>query len=200
MAVWLGLVVMVLVLVGFVGVGVVAMAAVLRRNGARADDLRSAWGALAAAHGLALAPGSAGRDPVLSGTFGGCPVTLTLGRYQMGAGGVSYDYTVARTSVRPPGEALVADRRRVHHVAPVGGPEVPVADPRLAATHTARGYPPGLAMALLAPDLAGRLVQNEVSHVRLADGELLIQRPGHHADAGACLALMQLAAELAQRL
>lgn len=200
MALGLGVAVMLMVLVGFGAVGVVAMAALLRRTAARADDLRGRWAALAAAHGLAFAPGSAFQDPVLSGTFGGCPVTLTLGRYQMGAGGMSYDYTVARAPVRPPGEALVADRNRVHHVAPVGGPEVAVADPRLAATHTARGYPPELAQALLAPDLAGRLVQNQVSHVRLADGQLLIQRPGHHGDAGACLALMQLAADLAHRL
>ncbi len=200
MAVWLGLAVMLLVLVGFAAAGAVAIVALLRRNSARADDLRSAWAALAAANGLALAPGSAFQDPVLSGTFGGCPVTLSLGRYQMGAGGMSYDYTVARAPVRPPGEALVADRGRIHHVAPVGGPEVAVVDPRLAATHTARGYPPGLAMALLAPDLVGQLVQNQISHVRLGDGQLLIQRPGHRADAGACLALMRLAADLAHRL
>lgn len=199
-ALGLGVALMLLMLLGFGAVGAWAMVALVRRNAARAGDLRGRWAALAAAHGLAFAPGSAFQDPVLSGTFGGCPVTLTLRRYQMGAGGMSYDYTVARAPVRSRGEALVAERSRVHHVAPVGGPEVVVGDPRLAATHVARGYPPELAMALLAPDLVGRLIQNQISHGRLADGQLLIQRPGHHADAGVCLALMQLTADLAHRL
>lgn len=189
------------VLVGFVAAAVVAVVLLVRRNVGRAHELRARWAALAAAHGLVLDPGSALHDPVLSGTFnGGRPVTLTLSRYQMGAGGLSYDYTVARAPVALAGEILVAERNRVHHVAAVGGVKVPVDVPGLAATHTVRGYPPELARALLAaPEVMAGLGRNQVTHLRLAGGQLQVQRPGHLVDGGACLGLMQLTADLALR-
>lgn len=196
---WLVVALMLVALLGFMAAGVAAVVLLVRRSGARAGELRSAWAALASAQGLVLAPGSAFHDPVLSGTFGGCPVSLTVSRYRLTPNGLSYDYTAARAPARTPGQALVAERARVHHVAGVEGPEVAVVAPGLAATHVARAFPTALAASLLDPGVAARLVQNGVSHLRLGDGELLVQRPGHQVDAGACLGLMQLAADLALR-
>lgn len=178
----------------------IVVALVVRQARGRADNLRTRWAAIAQARGLAFQPGTAFQDPVLTGMFGGRPVSLTVARYQLGSTGPSYAYTVARAPAHTPGEALIAHRDRLHHVGGVAGADVPLPDPRLAATHVARVGSPALAAVLLAPEVLTPLVDNAVSHLRLAHQELVVQRPGHQGGEAECLALMQLAADLALRL
>lgn len=191
---------MVAVLGGMAAALAIVVGVVVRQARGRADSLRIRWAAIAQARGLVLQPGTAFQDPVLTGMFGGRPVSLTVARYKLGSSGPSYAYTVARAPVHTPGEALIAERNRLHHVGGVTGAEVPVPDPRLASTHVARVGSPALAAVLLAPEVMAPLVGNAVSHLRLARHEVVVQRPGHHGGEAECLALMQLAADLALRL
>ncbi len=181
------------------GVGlVVVITALGRRNAAQAGALKTEWAAIAQAHGFAFDPGTALKDPSLSGAIDGQTVTLTLTRYRMGSNGMSHVYTVASAPVTAAGELLIAERQRAHHVDGVSGADVAIADPGFASTHIVRGTP-ALAAALLTPDLIARLSQNAVTHVRVAKGRLRVQRPGHQSGAAECLALMHLAADLARR-
>lgn len=178
---------------------VVVIGALGRRNASQVDDLKTRWAAIAQTDGLTFNAGTALQDPSLTGTIDGLTVTLTLTRYRMGSSGMSHPYTVAWVPVAVAGECLIADRKRSHHVAGVSGPEVAIPDPGLAATHVARGNPERLAR-LLVPELTPRLSQNAITHVRLAQMRLQVQRAGHQMSREECLALMQLAADLAHRL
>jgi len=178
---------------------IVIIGALGRRNANQAGELKTRWAAIAQNHGLTFNAGTALQDPSLTGTIDGLTVTLTLTRYQMGSNGMSQAYTVAWVPVAVASESLIADRKRSHHVDGVTGGEVAVPDPGLAATHFARGNPERLAR-LLAPELTTRLSQNAITHVRLAQMRLHVQRAGHQYGEGECLALMQLAADLAHRL
>ncbi len=178
---------------------VVILGALSRRNANQAADLKTRWAAIAQARGLAFNAGTALQDPSLTGTIDGLGVTLTLTRYRMGSSGMSHPYTVAWVPVAVAGECLIAERKRSHHVDNVSGPEVAIPDPSLAATHVARGNPEWLAR-LLAPELTTRLNQNAITHVRLGQLRLQVQRAGHQDGREECLALMQLAADLAHRL
>lgn len=182
---------------GMAVLGAVGIGFLLWRNARRAGDFKTRWAAIAQAHGLTLDPGNALQDPTLSGTVNGRAVTLTPIR--SGLRSRSYTYTVAQTPASVSGELLIADQKRVHHVDGVSGAEVAITGSALAATHIVHGSPE-LAAALLTPDLTTRLIENAVSHVRVAEGQLSVRRPGHQSGEGECLALMQLAADLASRL
>ncbi len=178
---------------------VIALVFLIRRNAKQAGGFKTRWAAIAQTHGLTFNPGTTLEDPSLSGTIDGLTVTLTLTRYQMGGNGMSYAYTTAWVPVATTGEFLITDRKRSHHVGGVAGAEVAISDPGLAATHLARGNPELLA-GLLTPDMLARLSQNAITHVRLAQNRLRVQRPGHQSGEDECLALMRLAADLAHRL
>lgn len=178
---------------------VIAFVLLIRRNTKQAGGLKTRWAAIAQTHGLTFNPGTTLADPSLSGTIDGLTVTLTPTRYQMGGSGMNYSYTTAWVPVAAAGELLIADRKRSHHVGGVAGAEVAIPEPGLAVTHLARGNPDLLA-GLLTPELMARLSQNAITHVRLAENRLRVQRPGHQSGEGPCLDLMRLAADLAQRL
>ncbi len=170
---------------------------VIRRNAGQAKSLSADWAALAQRQGFTFDPGDLLRSPTLSGVIGGQSIRLTFGTYKMGSGGMSYRYTQSVAAVSAIGEVWIADRRRQHHVDRVSGAEVGIGDPQFAASHVAAGHPPALVEALLTPALLARYRQLAISHVRLAGGQLLVQRPGHTSAEADSLALMQLAADLA---
>lgn len=170
----------------------------IRRNAGQAKAVSNELQTLAHKHGFTFEPGDLMRSPSLSGVLDGQTVTLTYGSYRMGSDGMSYRYTQALAGTADQADVLIADRRRQHHVAPVSGPEVPISDAAFASTHLAKGQPAVRVEALIAPAFIGRYQQQAISHVRLAGGQLLVQRPGHHRVESDCLGLMQLAADLAR--
>jgi hypothetical protein len=182
---------------GVLGVLGAVLFFVIRRNVGQAKSLATDWAALAQRQGFTFDPGDLLRSPTLSGLIDGQTVRLTFGSYQMGSGGLSYRYTQAVALVSAVGEVWIADRRRQHHVERVSGAEVGIGEPQFAASHVAVGQPVALVEALLTPALLARYRQLAISHVRLAGGQLLVQRPGHTSAEADSLALMQLAAEVA---